>query len=120
VFTSSGKTLEEALFDRDGVEEGEWKLAQELILPQEAPGSATVPPSQTQQGYKRFISDIRVDLDCIKAHAKRPGRRTILVVAGIDKLDIVKVFLKRICENDMRFTLITEQSLARELVAHLA
>jgi transcriptional regulator with XRE-family HTH domain len=115
VFTRSEKTLEEALKDRTGVEESEWALARELIADE---GAAVL--SQTQAAYKKFVADTRLDLDMLKAHAKRSTRRTILVVAGTDKLDIMKVFIKRICEADMRFTLITEQSLAFELAGFLS
>jgi transcriptional regulator with XRE-family HTH domain len=119
VYTRSGKTLEEAHAERSMVEEGEWALARELI-PEMIVGGGAPQLTQTQIAYKKHIADTRLDLDFLKAHAKRTGRRTILVVAGIDKLDIVKVFIKRICGADMRFTLITEQSLARELAAYLA
>jgi hypothetical protein len=119
VYTRSGKTLEEAYTDRNGVQEGESALARELIP--DMVGEGGVPQlTQMQSAYKKYISDRRLDLNFLRAHAKRTGRRTILVVAGIDKLDIVKVFIQRICEADMRFTLITEQSLARELVDHLS
>jgi hypothetical protein len=119
VYTRSGKTLEEANADRNGVQEGEWALARELI-PETSIGGSAPQLTQTQAAYKKHISDTRLDLGFLQAHAKRAGRRTILVVAGIDKLDIVKVFINRICGPDMRFTLITEQSLARELAAYLS
>ena len=119
VYTRSGKTLEEATDDRNGVREGEWALARELI-PETTIGGGAPQLTQTQAAYKKHISDTRLDLGFLQAHAKRAGRRTILVVAGTDKLDIVKVFINRICGPDMRFTLITEQSLARELAAYLS
>jgi hypothetical protein len=119
VYTRSGKTLEEACIDRSGVQEGEWALARELVS-EKALAGVEAQLSQTQKAYKKYVADTRLDLDFLRAHAKKTGRRTILVVAGIDKFDIVKVFLSRICEADMRFTLITEQSLARELVSYLS
>jgi transcriptional regulator with XRE-family HTH domain len=118
VYTRGGKTLEEACLDRAGVEEAEWALARELIP--ETPTNGVRPAlTQTQAAYKKYIADARLDLDFLRVHAKKGGRRTVLVVAGTDKLDIVKVFIRRICEADMHFTLITEQSLAHELAGFL-
>ncbi|MBN2036793.1 MAG: hypothetical protein JW768_08640 [Chitinispirillaceae bacterium] len=114
VYTRSGKTLEQARESPEGVDEAEYALARELI-PEAVSGELT----QTQADYKQYVAEARFDLDLLAAHAKRSGRRTVLVVAGTDKLDIVKIFINRICRPEMRITLITEQSLARGIESYL-
>jgi hypothetical protein len=124
VFTKSGKTLEEIAGDPSNASPDEKSLADELIGLQ----CSTTPTVnvnghakhvQTRKDYTKLIADTRIDLSIVKRHAKRPNRRTILIVAGADKLPIMQVFRTRICEPAMRFTLITEQSVAQSLLESL-
>ena len=69
--------------------------------------------AQTREAYAQHIAGVRPALEQIRNHAKKPNRRTILVVAGTDKLDILKIFREKVCESRMHITLVTEQSLAK-------
>jgi hypothetical protein len=121
VFTKGGRTLEEAARRGSGAPDDERELAEELIGPQapHAPLASTGGHhkfDRTRLAYARHIADVKLDLAHLQSHAAKPNRRTIVVVAGTDKLDILRIFLARVCGNGMHITLITEQSLAQELI----
>jgi hypothetical protein len=121
-FTKSGYTLEEVAEQNIAAPEMVKNLARELVgpdVPVLQPGDNALRFVQTREAYTRHIAGVRPSLERIKNHAKKPNRRTILTIAGIDKLGILKIFRDRVCESRMHLTLITEQSLAHEMLKSL-
>jgi hypothetical protein len=65
--------------------------------------------------YKEVISNSQFDLSILDEFASEPDKQLILILAGSDKADILRAFHNR-CKPGIRYTLITEESLAKELV----
>lgn len=125
-YTKTGHTLEEVAERDPEVPDAIKKLVGELVGRDAKAGrfvndmrNDALRFAQTRESYAQHIAGVRPALEQIRNHAKKPNRRTILVVAGADKLDILKIFREKVCESRMHITLITEQSLAREMVKSL-
>jgi hypothetical protein len=122
IYTKSGFTLEEIAGGGVTASAEERALAGEIIGTKDEPDPAVNGHAKfaaCRRDYARYIADARLDLDLLRRHTRRSNRRTIIIAAGIDKLNIMQTFRKRVCEPEMRFTLITDQSLARALVAEM-
>jgi hypothetical protein len=118
VFVKDGRTIEEVAADPAGATNDELSLVEEL-LPVAGREGGGARFALSRKEYARTVTDTRIDLSVVKRHVQRPNRRTILIISGTDKLEIMNIFRERFCEQGMRFTLITEQRFAKALVEAL-
>jgi len=116
VFMRSGRLLEEAVSHPEG-DALEYAMARELAGPESEDDTGAY--AQPRQDYRNYIGDVKFDLGLLKDGSREKPRRIVVVVAGTDKLEILNIFRKVACENNLRITLITEQSLAAGLLAGL-